>query len=170
MRFNRILYVAGGVVEFSQSPPPQAGRNGAAPRSGISNETGLLQEWPTEGPKLLWQKDGLGNGYSTPSVVGDRIYLISNKGLEDEFVQCLSTEDGSQLWQTQIGKVGKPDQKPPYPCAPSTPTIDGDMLYALGSDGDLVCMAREGRRSPGRRTCGRFRRRVRHSGRTPSRH
>src|SRR5262245_47426621 len=62
-------------------------------RDGISKETGLLQEWPAEGPKLLWQKDGLGDGYSTPSIVGDRIFLISNKGLEDEFVQCLGVKD-----------------------------------------------------------------------------
>jgi len=109
-------------------------------RDGISKETGLLQEWPAEGPTLLWQKDGLGDGYSTPSIVGDRIFLINNKGLENEFVQCLSVKDGSQIWQTHIGKVGKPDQKPPYPGARSTPTIDGKMLYALGSDGDLACM------------------------------
>ena len=87
-------------------------------RDGISKETGLLQEWPPEGPKLLWKKDGLGDGYSTPSIVGDRIFLVNNKGLDDEFVQCLSVKDGSQIWQTHIGKVGKPDQSPSYPaCA-----------------------------------------------------
>jgi hypothetical protein len=109
-------------------------------RDGISKEAGLLQDWPAEGPKLLWQKDNLGDGYSTPSIVGDRLFLINNKGNDDEFVQCLSAKDGSQLWQTHIGKVGKPDQKPSYPGARSTPTIDGKMLYALGSDGDLACM------------------------------
>ena len=109
-------------------------------RDGISKETGLLQDWPTEGPKLLWQKDGLGDGYSTPSIVGERIFLVNNKGNDDEFVQCLSVKDGSQIWQTHIGKVGKPDQKPSYPGARSTPTIDGKMLYALGSGGDLACM------------------------------
>src|SRR6476659_8511672 len=67
-------------------------------RDGISKETGLLQKWATSGPKLLWQKDGLGDGYSTPSIVGDRIFLVSNRGLEDEFVQCLSVKDGSQIW------------------------------------------------------------------------
>lgn len=109
-------------------------------RDGISKETGLLQEWPTDGPKLLWQKTELGDGYSTPSVVGNRIFLVNNKGLEDEFVQALSVKDGHQLWQTRIGKVGKPNQKPPYPSARSTPTVDGKVLYALGSDGDLVCI------------------------------
>ncbi len=109
-------------------------------RDGISKETGLLQEWPAEGPKLLWQKSDLGDGYSTPTVVGNRIFLINNKGLEDEFVQALSVKDGKPLWTTHIGKVGKPKQNPSYPGARSTPTVDGKMLYALGSDGDLACM------------------------------
>ena len=109
-------------------------------RDGISKEIGLLQDWPAEGPKLLWRQDGLGDGYSTPSIVSDRIFLVNNKGNDDEFVQCLSVKDGSRIWKTHIGKVGKPDQRPTYPGARSTPTIDGNLLYALGSDGDLACM------------------------------
>src|SRR5947199_8318333 len=69
-------------------------------RDGISKETSLLQEWPTEGPKLLWEQAELGTGYSTPAVVGNRIYLINNKGLDDEFVQARSAEDGTQIWST----------------------------------------------------------------------
>lgn len=112
-------------------------------RDGISQETGLLATWPSEGPKLLWQRDGLGGGYSTPAVVGDRIYLISNEGNENEFVQALSTQDGAKLWSQRIGNVGHPEQRPPYPGARSTTTADGDLLYVLGSDGDLVCLETE---------------------------
>src|SRR5205809_6044515 len=43
-------------------------------------------------------------------------------------------------WQTTVGKVGNPNQMPPYPGSRSTPTVDGDRVYALGSDGDLVCL------------------------------
>src|SRR6476661_6760134 len=46
-------------------------------RNGISKETGLLKSWPKEGPKLLWQAKGIGSGFSTPSVVGDRLYFLS---------------------------------------------------------------------------------------------
>jgi outer membrane protein assembly factor BamB len=111
-------------------------------RDGISKETGLLQEWPAEGPRLIWQRTGLGDGYSTPAVVGNRIYLVSSEGLENEFVQALNVADGRQVWSTRIGKVGEPDQQPNYPGARSTPTVDGERLYALGSDGDLVCLDR----------------------------
>ena len=109
-------------------------------RNGISQETGLLKQWPAEGPKLLWQVNDIGDGFSTPSVVGTRIYLMSNRGMENEFVQALSTQDGKPIWTTRVGNVGNPEQNPPYPKARSTPTVDGDFVYALGSDGDLVCL------------------------------
>lgn len=109
-------------------------------RDGISRETGLLKEWPKEGPKLLWQINDLGSGYATPSVSGDRIYLLGNKGLEDEFVSALDAKTGKRIWSSRIGKVGNPDQNPNYAAARSTPTVDGAALYALGSDGDLVCL------------------------------
>ncbi len=109
-------------------------------RNGLSSETGLLKEWPKEGPKLLWQVKDIGAGYSTPAVAGSRLYALSNRGLENEFVQALSVQDGKALWTTRLGNVGNPNQQPPYPMARSTPTIDGALLYALSSDGDLACL------------------------------
>jgi outer membrane protein assembly factor BamB len=106
----------------------------------VSAESGLLKQWPAGGPKLLWQVNDIGDGYSTPVVVGKRIYLMSNLGLENEFVQALSTEDGKPVWTTRVGNVGNPNQNPPYPKARSTPTVDGNFIYALGSDGDLACL------------------------------
>ncbi len=109
-------------------------------RNGISQETGLLEEWPADGPKLLWQVKEIGSGYSTPAIVGNRIYLVSNEGLENEFVQALDVADGSQIWSKRIGNVGSVEQRPSYPAARSTPTVDGELLYAMSSDGDLVCL------------------------------
>ena len=111
-------------------------------RNGISAETGLLSEWPKEGPKLVWQVKDIDSGYSTPSVVGDRLYLLSNQGLDNEFVQMLDAKGGKRIWSQRIGKVGNPDQQPNYPAARSTPTVDGEWVYAFGSDGDLACLER----------------------------
>jgi outer membrane protein assembly factor BamB len=108
-------------------------------RNGISRETGLLKQWPSGGPKLLWQVRDIGSGYSTPSVVGERIYLLSNEGMEREFAQTLAAANGSRIWATRLGNVG-PNEGPQYPGARSTPTVDGDLLYVLGSDGDLACL------------------------------
>ena len=109
-------------------------------RDGISEETGLLKQWPEKGPKLLWQAGGAGGGYSTPAVAGERLYLMGSRGVEEEFVQARAVADGKELWTVKVGKVGNPQQRPPYPGSRSTPTVDGDLLYALGSDGDLACM------------------------------
>jgi outer membrane protein assembly factor BamB len=109
-------------------------------RDGWSQETGLLQEWPAGGPRLLWQRKEIGSGYSTPAVVGERLYLLANEGLENEFVQALAVADGKRVWSTRLGKVGNPDQRPNLPGARSTPTVDGDLLYGLSSDGDLACL------------------------------
>jgi outer membrane protein assembly factor BamB len=88
----------------------------------------------------------IGDGYSTPAVVGARIYLMSNTGMENEFVQALSTKDGKPIWTTRVGNVGNPNQNPSYPKARSTPTVDGDFVYVLGSNGDLACLeARTGK-------------------------
>jgi outer membrane protein assembly factor BamB len=127
-----IFVLVGGAADYPQWRGPH--------RSGVSQEKGLLKEWPKEGPKLLWQLKDIGDGYGAPAISGQRIYLVSNKGLDNEFVQALSVRDGKQIWSTTIGKVGNPDQKPPYPKGRSTPTVDGSYLYALGSNGDLACL------------------------------
>jgi outer membrane protein assembly factor BamB len=107
-------------------------------RTGVSAEKGLLPAWPKEGPKLLWTATGLGRGYAAPAVVGRRLYVLGTKG-EEEYVRALSVEDGKELWATRVGKVGE-NSGPSYPGPRCTPTVEGDRLWALGSDGDLVCL------------------------------
>ena len=111
-------------------------------RDGVSKEMGLRQSWPEGGPKMVWRVDQMGGGYSTPSIVGDRVYLLGNEGMDNEYVRALKVEDGSIVWSTRIGKVGLPDQKPSYPGSRSTPTVDGEKIYAFSSDGDLACLER----------------------------
>lgn len=127
-----LLVTSGSADDWPQWRGPQ--------RDGHSPEPGLLTEWPKDGPKLMWQRTDIGSGYSTPAVVGDRIYLLSNEGMEDEFVQALDAKNGTRLWRTRLGKVGNPEQNPSYPGARSTPTVDGDVMFVLGSDGDLACV------------------------------
>ena len=109
-------------------------------RTAISEEKNLLQSWPKEGPKVLWQLSDVGDGYASPAVAGSRVYMLSNRGMDNEFVQALSIDDGKQIWSTRLGGVGNPNQQPSYPMARSTPTIEGNFLYAFSSDGDLACM------------------------------
>jgi outer membrane protein assembly factor BamB len=108
-------------------------------RDGISTEAGLLKAWPRGGPKLLWSVDGLGGGYSTPSVADGKLYVLGDhKG--EEYVHALKVPGGKKLWSVKIGKIGENRDCPPYPGPRSTPTINDGLVYALGSDGDLVCL------------------------------
>jgi outer membrane protein assembly factor BamB len=133
-----VLITAGPVrAQLKAGPGDWPGWRGAD-RTGVSPETGLLKEWPEGGPKLLWKATGLGEGYSTPSVAGGRIYSMGSKG-GAEYAMALDANGGKPLWETKIGAVAK-DGPPSYPGPRCTPTVDGDRVYVLGSDGDLACL------------------------------
>jgi outer membrane protein assembly factor BamB len=113
-------------------------------RDDVSLETGLLTQWPKEGPPLLWTYRNAGIGYSGVAVVGDRLFTIGARG-ETEFVFALdlgTVADGTvrESWATAVGPLFdfKGNNWSAGPSA--TPTVDGDRLYALGGRGDLVCV------------------------------
>ncbi|MBI2823926.1 MAG: PQQ-like beta-propeller repeat protein [Planctomycetia bacterium] len=106
-------------------------------RTGVSHEQGLARQWPEGGPPLAWTATGVGVGFSTPSIAGGRIYLMGNRDGR-EFVFALSATDGKQLWATPLGPVRHDGAG--YPGPRSTPTVDGARVYALGINGDLVCL------------------------------
>lgn len=108
-------------------------------RDGVSKETGLLKSWSAEGPKLVWKATGLGEGYGTVAVAGGRIYGMGYNGVE-EVVWALDATSGKAVWTTRIGapRLADPGGRGAGPR--STPTVDGDRLYALGVSGDLVCL------------------------------
>jgi outer membrane protein assembly factor BamB len=106
-------------------------------RNDISPEKGLLQDWPKDGPPLVWKVSGLGGGYSTPSIAAGRVFGMGAKA-EDEVVWALAEADGKELWTTRIAAA---NARVGYGEGPrSTPTVDGNSLYALGVSGDLACL------------------------------
>ena len=107
-------------------------------RDGISAETGLLQDLPAGGPPLVWKATGLGVGYSTVSVVGDRIYTIG-EDKEVSSVIALNAADGKKLWATKLGKAGAPGM-PAFEGPRATPTVDGDLLVAVSQWGEMACL------------------------------
>lgn len=108
-------------------------------RDGISSERNLLKQWPSGGPNLAWTIDGLGEGFSSPAIMGGKIYLLGTEGNE-EYVIALQL-NGKAAWKSRLGtKAGGGG----YPGPRGTPTVDGDHIYAIGSDGTLGCFRREG--------------------------
>jgi outer membrane protein assembly factor BamB len=117
-------------------------------RDGTSKETGLLREWPAEGPKLLWKATDLGQGYSSLAVVDDRFYTLGSEGTDGadgEFIEARTVKEAKPLWKTRLGKVGPNVAQANYAAARSTPTFDGQFLYVLGSDGDLASLSTDGK-------------------------
>ena len=106
-------------------------------RDAVCTETGLLQDWSANEPKLLWRISGLGKGYSSVAITDGKLYTMGDRPSADktgaQFVLAFDLATRRELWATPIG----PAQDDGPRC---TPTLDGDRLYAIGTDGDLVCL------------------------------
>ncbi len=105
-------------------------------RDAVSKETGLLKKWPEKGPPIAWTATGLGGGYSTPSVAGGKIFGMSYRD-GAEVVWAINEKDGKELWNKTIAKAGRVGYGEG---SRSTPTVDGDRIYCVGTTGDLVCL------------------------------
>jgi outer membrane protein assembly factor BamB len=106
-------------------------------RDGVSTETGLLTSWPAGGPKRLFTASGLGTGFSSVAVTGGRIYTMGDRG-DGQYVFALEEDTGKQVWATRIG--GTHTDPDGFSGPRGTPTVDGALLYAIGTDGILVCL------------------------------
>lgn len=108
-------------------------------RDGKSAEKGLLPKWPENGPKLLWTISDAGSALSGMSIIGDRLFTMGQ--LKDgQYSLCYSVKDGKLLWTKKNGKEYKNGFGDGPRC---TPTLDGEVLFALGSNGDLQCLNQE---------------------------
>ena len=107
-------------------------------RDGTSAETGLLKDVPPGGPPLVWKATGLGIGYASVSVVGNRIYTIG-EDTNASSVFALDTASGKQVWAAKLGKSGAPG-RPAFEGPRATPTVAGDLVFAVGQWGELVCL------------------------------
>ena len=105
-------------------------------RSGIYDETGLLKVWSETGPELIWEYEGIGNGYGSPIFTPDKMYIMG----EIDSVGYLFAFDywGNLLWKTAYGKEWMVN----YTGSRSAPTIIGDMIYMVSGLGNVYCLNR----------------------------
>lgn len=104
-------------------------------RDAISRETGLMDTWPEEGPKLLWEVRALGRGYSSVAIVGGRLYTMGDleeDGQRSQYLIALDLNHRQVAWKLRVG----PPHQDGSRC---TPTVHDGRVYALGTEGDLVC-------------------------------
>src|SRR5262249_19397790 len=115
-------------------------------RSNVSHEKGLLKEWPKNGPKLLWTFKDAGIGFSGPAVVGNRLYTMgARKDKAGKYVEYLLALDldnkGKELWAVPIGPMFTWKGNSYGDGPRGTPTVDQEHIYALGGQGELVCVS-----------------------------
>ncbi|MCE9532187.1 MAG: PQQ-like beta-propeller repeat protein [Planctomycetes bacterium] len=113
-------------------------------RDDISADKGLLPTWPKAGPTLLWTYSNAGVGYSGPAIMGDRYYTIGGRG-DDEFlialdIKTIKDNTVAEAWAVKVGPLFQ-FKSNSWSSGPSTtPTVDGDLIYAIGGNGDLLCV------------------------------
>jgi outer membrane protein assembly factor BamB len=100
-------------------------------RDNISPETGLLKQWPEDGPKLLWKFTGCGQGYAGVSIAGGLLFTTGDFGAEERVIAI--DLDGKLKWQKPNGR----SWTGPQPGARTTPTYSDGLVYQLNAHGVL---------------------------------
>jgi len=103
-------------------------------RDNVSAETGLLKQWPKDGPRLLWKFAECGRGYAGVAVVDGRIFTSGDFG-DTELVLALDL-DGKLLWKTPNGKSWRGST----PGSRATPTWCDGTLYHMNPLGRLAAL------------------------------
>lgn len=103
-------------------------------RSGVYPETGLLKEWPAEGPQLLWHYDGLGIGFTSVTIVNNQIYTTGVS--EDKGYVFAFDKQGKLLWKESYGN----EWNQSYPGTRTTPVYFKGKLYLSTGLGEAICL------------------------------
>lgn len=137
-----LAWCAAGAAERAQPAPDDWPQWRGAARDGQAGPGKLADSWPAEGPPVVWRKD-IGAGFSSPSVVGDALYVAYAKG-DEETLFRLDATTGKEVWALSLGDNFEEE----YGAGPrATPTVDGDLVFMTSSLGKVVAVdAASGRR------------------------
>jgi len=109
-------------------------------RNGIYPESGLLKQWPEEGPELLWSYEGLGHGHNTVAVAHDRVYVSGIKDSARAMGTLFAFDlDGTLLWKKEYGQ----DFTDNFIGTRSTPVVVDEFLYLESGAGAIYCLNAE---------------------------
>lgn len=108
-------------------------------RDLICTETGLLKQWPEDGPPLLWQAELPASGYSTPAILGNKLYITGSTGDKKArrgILSCLDKTTGKILWSQDYGS----EWGESFEMARTTPTLHNGKVYVMSGTGVLACL------------------------------
>ncbi|MFA8020301.1 PQQ-binding-like beta-propeller repeat protein [Bremerella cremea] len=120
-------------------------------RDDVYRETGVIDSIPESGLKVKWRMP-IAGGYAGPAVAGGRVFVTDYKATTPEIsnnpgarqdrtgqerVLAFDAETGESLWEYAYERPYSIS----YAVGPRcTPTIDGELLFWTGAEGDLVCL------------------------------
>lgn len=107
-------------------------------RDGIYPDNNLLKTWSESGPKLLWMSEEMGNGYSSPVIAGDKLFI---NGEIDSISHVFAFDlKGKLIWKSPNGRefFGN-GYSASFPGARSTPTVYNDLVYVCSGLGRIAC-------------------------------
>jgi outer membrane protein assembly factor BamB len=136
---KNILYLIAFICSVTIASAQDYGWRGPG-RSGVYNEKGLMREWPADGPRLIWEAEGIGAGYSSATVTNDAVYVTGKKGSKD--VLTAFTQDGKKKWEVIYGDA------PSNVTAPETrgtATVSGNRIFVSSGKGEMACISPEGK-------------------------
>jgi outer membrane protein assembly factor BamB len=107
-------------------------------RNAQSDEKLSSHDWNAKPPQHLWTVEGFGAGYASVSIVDGVLYTVGNTE-QGQSVIAAKASDGSILWKSPVTEA---NPKHSYEGSRCTPTVAGDHLYVVTSDGSIACLAR----------------------------
>ena len=113
-------------------------------RQGISQEKDVPTEW-SRSANILWKTPVPGNGWSSPIVSGDRVFVTTaaQEGVSFRLV-CIDRRTGNILWDKQVLQQEPGHKSPQNSYASSTPVTDGQRVYVLAFDGSFAAVSMDG--------------------------
>jgi outer membrane protein assembly factor BamB len=122
-------------VSNAQDWPQWRGPN----RDGVVRGLAVPAKWP-KALKEAW-KVPVGEGVSSPVVVGDRVFLLTRQKPDEEIVLCLDLASGKENWRSAYAapyKLGGPAHG--FEGPRSTPTAADGRVFTFGISGILSCL------------------------------
>ena len=105
--------------------------------TGVSDETGLMDEWPKAGPPIVWQKK-IGKGYSSPSILGNRL-VIHHRLRDRDLIECIRADNGNPFWSYDY----ETNFSDPYGYNNGprcSPLLTKTRCFTFGAQGRLICL------------------------------
>lgn len=122
---------------------------------GLSDETGLPTEW-SPAQNIVWRTDVPGEGWSSPAVIGGKVYLTAAVRQEHHsgndrslLALCFDARTGRELWNIEVFEQKDSQVKPIHSKnshASPTPVVEGGQLFVhFGPQGTAALSADDGR-------------------------